>query len=678
MNFCEGCLSPRITASKPGADGREVSNLISCDIAAHRKGFMGEYFIRPPVDISLEFSVPIDISHIKLEARLEHMCSTGFNVFTKPEIIPQDHHLKHCGAASHLSNPSSSGLTSSDSTSSSLKPVASSLSAFSTSLYSENFPSGDMKGHVESSDSNREETDDIYFCVGKYFTQAENQILLKNPHYRHWMNIPLPKLSDEIHDSKVYNGAMRHPNRQALRCVKNMIIRITRTAEKGPPVLHSLEVWGQPGISTGKSERKKLLKKWADRVKMEDAMPALPRMYNSDPEERNAETHVPEALKTQDSLEVPEDFLDPLTCDIMTVPLLLPSGHSIDAHTLERFIANEASWGRPASDPFTGVPFKENVQPSPNVPLKARIDRFLLLHADSPEVQKSAHTVGSALSSYNQGSLRQIKPQMLEDSNSLLFTESRKRIHEEILGSDNSSKFGYHKNLRKERSDDASDMQQKNVSLKIDTESVKITPESDDNTLAAEIEAALQGKPKYVPAVKKTQDFSVYKRDNDSALEKLPVKSQPIMCKATAKRARLQALNHTANLIKKPTHLTPHGKGTSSGHHGLVQMIGGALSITHGRTVASNCIPLHRSNAKPASLICGDGKPQHFDIASNRHVTCSCGEKEGLYKLLCNHVICRTCLLQQTKGPDVECNVCEKVCKRLDVAKHHEKSIFSQ
>lgn len=39
-----------------------------------------------------------------------------------------------------------------------------------------------------------------------------------------------------------------------------------------------------------------------------------------------------------DSLEIPEDFLDPLTCDIMTIPLLLPSGHSIDAHTLERLV----------------------------------------------------------------------------------------------------------------------------------------------------------------------------------------------------------------------------------------------------------------------------------------------------------------------------------------------------
>lgn len=261
---------------------------------------MGEYFIRPPVDISLEFAVPIDISHIKLEARLEHMCSTGFVVFTKSENIMQDQQkLNQCGASSNPYNPSSSGLTSSNSTCSTIKPVDSSVSACSTSLYSENFPSGDLKGQLESSFCNKEETDDIYFCVGKFFTQVEDQIVLKNPHYRHWMSIPMPMLSNVTHDSKVYSGAMRHPNRQALRCVKNMIIRITRTAEKGPPVLRSVEVWGQPGISTGKAERKKLLKKWADRVKMEDSVPTVPRLYNSDPEKKKFETRITEALKTQ-------------------------------------------------------------------------------------------------------------------------------------------------------------------------------------------------------------------------------------------------------------------------------------------------------------------------------------------------------------------------------------------
>ena len=62
----------------------------------------------------------------------------------------------------------------------------------------------------------------------------------------------------------------------------------------------------------------------------------------------------------------------------MTLPLLLPSGVSVDHATLEEFQKREATWGRPPNDPFTGVPFTATSKPLPNPHLKGRIDRFLL------------------------------------------------------------------------------------------------------------------------------------------------------------------------------------------------------------------------------------------------------------------------------------------------------------
>ena len=62
----------------------------------------------------------------------------------------------------------------------------------------------------------------------------------------------------------------------------------------------------------------------------------------------------------------------------MTLPLLLPSGVSVDHTTLEEFQKREATWGRPPNDPFTGVPFTATSKPLPNPHLKGRIDRFLL------------------------------------------------------------------------------------------------------------------------------------------------------------------------------------------------------------------------------------------------------------------------------------------------------------
>lgn len=60
------------------------------------------------------------------------------------------------------------------------------------------------------------------------------------------------------------------------------------------------------------------------------------------------------------------------------LPMLLPSGVSVDNTTLEEHQKREATWGRPPNDPFTGVPFSSTSQPLPNPHLKNRIDRFLL------------------------------------------------------------------------------------------------------------------------------------------------------------------------------------------------------------------------------------------------------------------------------------------------------------
>lgn len=62
----------------------------------------------------------------------------------------------------------------------------------------------------------------------------------------------------------------------------------------------------------------------------------------------------------------------------MTLPLLLPSGMSVDVSTLEEYQKREATWGRPENDPFTGVPFSATSRPLPNPQLKSRIDHFLL------------------------------------------------------------------------------------------------------------------------------------------------------------------------------------------------------------------------------------------------------------------------------------------------------------
>jgi hypothetical protein len=83
-------------------------------------------------------------------------------------------------------------------------------------------------------------------------------------------------------------------------------------------------------------------------------------------------------LKTND--EVPSDFLDSLTFDLMLIPMLLPSGHLIDRITLEKCVAEDQRWCRLPRDPFTLEPFTEMTQPVVAQQLKIRIDQFLSEH----------------------------------------------------------------------------------------------------------------------------------------------------------------------------------------------------------------------------------------------------------------------------------------------------------
>jgi hypothetical protein len=53
-----------------------------------------------------------------------------------------------------------------------------------------------------------------------------------------------------------------------------------------------------------------------------------------------------ELLDNCDSVSIPSEFIDLITNEIMVLPVLLPSGKSIDKSTLDKYLANEAQWGR--------------------------------------------------------------------------------------------------------------------------------------------------------------------------------------------------------------------------------------------------------------------------------------------------------------------------------------------
>eukprot|EP00116_Pleurobrachia_bachei_P005758 sb/3466020/ len=70
---------------------------------------------------------------------------------------------------------------------------------------------------------------------------------------------------------------------------------------------------------------------------------------------------------------IPEEFLDGITQSVMERPVILPSGNVIDQSSLERHEEEERKWGRPPSDPFTGLPFTDTRSPVHHTSLEYRI-----------------------------------------------------------------------------------------------------------------------------------------------------------------------------------------------------------------------------------------------------------------------------------------------------------------
>ena len=154
-----------------------------------------------------------------------------------------------------------------------------------------------------------------------------------------------------------------------LKTVTHVALKIARLSGSSVPAIGKVEIWGQPSAFC-KQEILEFALGIQERIQGG-------RKANSDsPGVKHERTVGPSLNCSSDS--IPEDFLDPITCEIMTVPLLLPSGHNIDTVTLEKHITAERSWGRLPSNPFTGKVFSDSCKPVPNGALKVRIDKFLL------------------------------------------------------------------------------------------------------------------------------------------------------------------------------------------------------------------------------------------------------------------------------------------------------------
>ncbi|RWS26679.1 RING finger protein 37-like isoform X2 [Leptotrombidium deliense] len=156
--------------------------------------------------------------------------------------------------------------------------------------------------------------------------------------------------------------------------VNHFKIRLLKAENSGICVLKHVKICGQPNISVINDDNV---------VSLLSAL-RTPSTTVLDSSVKNDTTYkrkdIGDAGSTSASkrkVDIPSEFVDPITNEMMVIPMILPSGNTIDKSTLEKYIKNEASWGRPPNDPFTNKTFNKNMEPVPNTALKVRIDTFL-------------------------------------------------------------------------------------------------------------------------------------------------------------------------------------------------------------------------------------------------------------------------------------------------------------
>lgn len=197
------------------------------------------------------------------------------------------------------------------------------------------------------------------------------------------------------------------------------VLRITICkTENSVPALRKIEVWGTVSPRCGKDVIASVHTLWTNHQAPSTSSVIELKTDTISLDTRDSRTK--NIIMNDATFEVPENFLDPITWELMTQPVILPSGKIIDQTTLEKHGENEAIWGRPLSDPFTGLRFNDDRRPVMAAALKSRIDKFLLENSNQNEIKRIPRVLGRDSASTAVGDRRIIEvPKCVLNKNSL-------------------------------------------------------------------------------------------------------------------------------------------------------------------------------------------------------------------------------------------------------------------
>lgn len=376
LNLCLPHFHTSVHCNKLCADGYEVTNLVSGDPDLRRRGFKLEYFLRPPVQVTLKFDFQVELCRVDVELwpwgmdrgqackRLEiSTCSDQSPCENTDQRHVQQNKQMQLKDQTEQKRGKQNDIKS-------LQCNGHQWSLQAQQWGEQSVDESQQRGHAFKPHPNTEssDTEPEFKVVGRCELREETRICFNRKNYYHRPPFlsPPPTQPANCRQEELWSRGLL-----SLGAVTQLRVTLPYGGSASALGLKALVVWGQPArcCPTEEVERIKNIHEANQRQ--------LPKPVLFSPSV-SQKKQPSQAATSLSNLSIPEEFLDPITQEVMKLPMLLPSGMSVDNSTLEEHQKREATWGRPPNDPFTGVPFTSTSQPLPNPQLKSRIDLFLL------------------------------------------------------------------------------------------------------------------------------------------------------------------------------------------------------------------------------------------------------------------------------------------------------------
>lgn len=407
MNLTHHLFKTKLDCSAVSLDGYSPQNLLSSNWRERKQGFMAEHFIKTPVYLLFQFAFPIQMHSVVIKPKVGSQISTGFDLFVagvRTEAIESAiRPRRHKRSSEDASQPEQQQHQQKqqqqqqknvatrrgkrrhiDLEHSELNLDGKAQEKLTKTGRIQDVPTHNYSTSITTDSFKNDRSS--FTLVSRINEQNGRTLRIVNRRY----NI--------AHDRDMMGDVLEYDffHGNVLGFVSHLVVVINRVKGSCVPSLGKLEIWGKPSTSCGEN--------------IIDYASGIQRQIN---QENEATCHFTEnklvkETVTEDNSDVvndeddtiPHDFLDPITCNLMTIPMLLPSGLNIDMTTLEKHSNAERQWGRMPSDPFTGVAFTNSVKPITNSALKVRIDKYIL--TSGIDVNGYGRTIGRSSNYHKQ------------------------------------------------------------------------------------------------------------------------------------------------------------------------------------------------------------------------------------------------------------------------------------